>query len=193
MMGIDKIKLGPRSRILEKREQEDLDRMAKVVEDAMSSPAVKAKLEKGRIDLLARGHAEVDLAPEDFEEMVALQASLPPPAGAPVSLRGCGCGKQHIPPGVKSITSKDGVLHRYSAPCYSEDPEGVRTYYDFTKRISLEDRVTALEKIVTELLAERQDMVDADAEAAAAQDAADVRGDLAFDADREDRIFGRHR
>jgi hypothetical protein len=71
---------------------------------------------------------------------------------SPTSLTGCGCGKHHLPS--KQDTWIDGRLHRYSKPCYGEDPvTGERVYLDMKGYVSLAERVAALEKVVSDLVA----------------------------------------
>ena len=68
---------------------------------------------------------------------------LPGPAN-PTSIRGCGCGKWHIPPGADSVVV-EGALHRYSATCKtsSGDPLPVRRSYEswVAEALSLRDEV----------------------------------------------------
>lgn len=153
-MGIDKIKLGPRSRVLEKQSREYEEAVEKVISEALVSPAVKAKLEKAKVDLVTQGSATVEITEDDFQ---AMHPPLPGPAN-PQSLRGCGCGKFHIPPGTPDAGIEiDGAVHRYSKPCYSQYGEEERVYYKVkAKTPSLEDRVIALEKVVAGLLAAQE-------------------------------------
>jgi hypothetical protein len=67
------------------------------------------------------------------------------------SLTGCGCGKQHLPG--KQDTWIDGVLHRYSKPCFHEDEAGKRVYLDLRGYASITDRMAALERVVADLVA----------------------------------------
>ena len=110
-MGIDKIKLGPRSRFLEKQEKEEQEAL--------------------------------------LDAMTPAHPPLPGPS-VPTSLRSCGCGHVHVPRD-EPLQTPDGIIHRYSAPCYSEGPDGEREYYNVKNHITLESRVAALEVVVADI------------------------------------------
>lgn len=118
-MSIKSVKVGPRSRVLEKREAEQ-----RAADD-------QALLDAG--------------VPEEI-----VYPPVPGPSN-PSSPRGCGCGKVQLSDGV--VAHIDGVEHRYAAPCFSTNGQGGRTYFDFRNRPTTDARLSALEKVVSDLVA----------------------------------------
>ena len=121
---IKKITVGPRSRILEAQDAARAELGAKVMGGLLGD----------------------DPVPEDLKA-----SALACPGGHPTSLRGCGCGKWHLPQG-EDCLEIDGVVHRFSRPCYEEGGSKGRSYLDFKAPFSLEGRVAALEKVVSDLV-----------------------------------------
>jgi hypothetical protein len=71
----------------------------------------------------------------------------PGPAN-PTSLHGCGCATYHLPE--KQDLEIDGVVHRYSKPCQRVGES--KQLGAVVRRVPLEDRVAALEKVVADLV-----------------------------------------
>jgi hypothetical protein len=122
---IRKVTLGPRSRVLEAKEAEQRE---------LGDRVLGGLLPQGELDKV-------------------LYPPTPGPAN-PTSLRGCGCGKWHLAPG-EELLIVDGWTHRYSMACYREEDDGTRTYTDFKNYRSLESRVTDLERVVADLVAQK--------------------------------------
>ncbi len=121
-MAIKSVHVGPRSRVLEAKDAQDRLLGAKVMGGLLGD----------------------DPVPEDLKAPVLA-------CGGPTSLRGCGCGKWHLPAG-EDCLEIDGVVHRFSRPCYEEGESKARSYLDFKAPLSLESRVAALEKVVADLV-----------------------------------------
>lgn len=119
---IRKVTLGPRSRVLEAKEAESRELGDRVLGG-----------------LLPQGEVETVAYPPT-----------PGPAN-PTSLRGCGCGRWHMPEG-EDCLEIDGIVHRWSRACYREGESKQRTYLDFTNQITLEKRVANLERVVADLV-----------------------------------------
>jgi hypothetical protein len=122
---IRKVTLGPRSRVLEAKEAASRD---------LGDRVLGGLLPQGELDKV-------------------LYPPTPGPAN-PTSLRGCGCGRQHIPysDDPAEAVEVDGVVHRYSRPCFSLKEDGSRKYFDFRTYRSTEARLADLERVVADLL-----------------------------------------
>jgi hypothetical protein len=124
-MAVKEFKLGARSRVLEAKEAADRDLGDRVLGGLLPQESLDA----------------------------VLYPAVPGPAN-PTSLRGCGCGKVHIPHSddPNEAVEMDGVVHRYSRACYRVGDDGQRVYYDFKNFRTLESRVADLERVLADVL-----------------------------------------
>jgi hypothetical protein len=122
---IRKVTLGPRSRVLEAKEAEQRELGDRVLGGLLPQESLDA----------------------------VLHPPTPGPAN-PTSLRGCACGRVHIPHSddPNEAIEMDGIVHRYSRPCYGHGPEGERVYYDMVKQASVTERLNAIERVLADIV-----------------------------------------